>query len=210
MSSRNTSQRLESVRSTGGEVNNGPSTNTMSAKSVGLSPISRSKWCYNKFVSYTFQMQVTRYASVLLFLPFFMNFGFGSIDGTTLATSLNNGSLFYESSIAAVCLVVPLAIDMAIELCLQIIYKKSNNNKTSHKKKNENVRDFNHEELVHMLLGFLAVPLIAFVPRYVDAISVPLKLYIFYIDASHLFVHKLTLHLLTSCVVSFLLETQRI
>ena len=130
-----------------------------------ISPISCSKWFHVVYVSYHFQINFTRISSLVLFLPLLMDFGFGSMDGTILASSLKNGSLFYESSIVAVCLVVPLVIDIAIDYFFQIFHKKSKHKTSSKKKKEIIVRDFTNPELVNMLLGFLVVPLVAFFPR---------------------------------------------
>ena len=126
--------------------------------------LSSSRWFYDVFVSYDFQMNYTRFSSIFLFLPLFLNFGYGRLDQTVLASSLINGTLFYESSIVAVCFVVPLVIDMTLDYCFQIFQNKSKN-KTSGKKKKQIMRDFTNPELVNMLLGFLIVPLVAFVPR---------------------------------------------
>ena len=142
------------------------STRTLSSKRENPSSISYSKWTYDVFVSYGFQINFIRFSTLFLFFPLIMNYGVGTMDSTILATSLKEGTLFYESSIVAFCFVVPLLIDIAIENIIQLFQKKSIVKKKSSKKVKETaVRDFNNTELINMLLGFLVVPIVAFSPE---------------------------------------------
>ena len=142
------------------------STRTLSSKRENPPSISYSKWTYDVFVSYGFQINFIRISTMFLFLPLIMNYGVGTMDSTILATSLKEGTLFYESSIVAFCFVVPLLIDIAIENIIQLFQKKTIVKKKSSKKVKETaVRDFNNTELINMLLGFLVVPIVAFFPR---------------------------------------------
>ena len=83
---------------------------------------------YRTFISYSFKYHLIWIAGLITFLPLFTNV-IDYVETTNLATSLRNGSMYYESSILLVGFVGILAIDLLIDIFNSLFMNKAMNEK---------------------------------------------------------------------------------
>ena len=115
---------------------------------------------YQTFVSYSFKYYLIWIAGLFAFLPLLMH-SEDSMETTIVASSLREGTMYYESSILLVGFVGILAIDLSMD-----IYNAWFGNEAMNEKKAKfMVERMTNSEKVLLLLGLVIQPVVAFLPR---------------------------------------------
>jgi hypothetical protein len=109
---------------------------------------------------------ITIVTCILAFLPLFMNLE-SNIDDSVLATSLRSGEQWYESSIVALTLVAPLAIDLSFDLLqgLRMTNEEREKRRRSKEKGDADTEQLTTIEKAIIIAGFAVLPAIACLPR---------------------------------------------
>jgi len=129
------------------------------------------------FSSYLFRYCITVVLAVLAFLPLMSRDPTSYLEDTVVAASLQDGHLHYESSIVALTLVVPVALDMFFDVLVFLQHlctptpaatKKpaaSSSTSSSSSSEKKDMVELVTQEKCLMLLGFVISPLTAFLPK---------------------------------------------
>ena len=140
-----------------------PITNTSPRTPTLVESIRRFSWysfLNHTFSSYSFKYHIIWVTGLLSFLPIFMKIS-GYVETTILASSLRNGTMFYEGSILLVGFIGILAIDLLMD-----VYNSWFGNKAMNEKKAKfMIQRITNAETFLLLLGLLIQPIVAFLPR---------------------------------------------
>ena len=126
------------------------------------SPTRLMRTVYRAFVSYNTRFALCVVFGVLSYLPLFTNEP-DFLGNTLTAVSIQNGALYYESSIVCLALVVPLIIDTACDV-FNAVTRAPSAKATTKTTMKASTDSLTLPEKVLVIIGFIIYPAMAFVP----------------------------------------------